>query len=98
MFLQIESSIESYVNSMVSVITVDGRTFAGTLSATKPSSSLTIPTNGVDSPTSGVEQVVLGLQIVRSDNIAVIGELDEKLEQRLDFSNIKADPIMSIIK
>lgn len=52
----------------------------------------------VYSSTTGVEQVVLGLHIVRGDNIAIIGELDEDVDQRLDLSNIKAEPVMSIIR
>ena len=38
------------------------------------------------------------LHIVRGDNIAIVGELDEEVDQRLDFSNIQAEPVMSIIK
>ena len=38
------------------------------------------------SANSGVEQAVLGLYIIRGDNIAVIGELDEELDASLDLS------------
>ncbi len=52
----------------------------------------------VYSPNAGVEQVVLGLHIVRGDNIAIIGELDEDVDSRLDLANIKAEPVMSIVR
>ena len=42
-------------------------------------------------------QVVLGLHIVRGDNIAVIGEIDEEIDKRLDLKNVRAEPITSIV-
>ena len=47
----------------------------------------------VYSPAQGVEQVVLGLHIVRGDNICVVGEIDEDIDSRLELHNMKADPI-----
>ena len=41
-------------------------------------------------------QVVLGLHIVRGDNICVVGEIDEDIDQRLDLHNIKADPLNAV--
>ncbi len=43
-------------------------------------------------------QVVLGLHIVRGDNIAVVGELDEEVDRRLDLANMKAEPIPSLVR
>ena len=51
----------------------------------------------VFSPNAGVKQVVLGLHIVRGDNIAVIGEIDEELDKRWDLSSVRAEPITSIV-
>ena len=70
----------------------------------------------VYSSDAGVEQVVLGLYIVRGDNMyvslslslsllsvsntkttflysAIVGELDEELDGKLDLSEIRAEPI-----
>ena len=41
-------------------------------------------------------QVVLGLHIVRGDNICVVGEIDEDIDSRLELHNMKADPINSV--
>ncbi len=41
---------------------------------------------------------MLGLHIVRGDNIAVVGELDAEVDKRLDFPNMKAEPIPSLVK
>ncbi|KAG1666196.1 DnaJ subfamily C member 2 [Nymphon striatum] len=51
----------------------------------------------VYSSLTGVEQVVLGLYIVRGDNIAVVGELDEDVDSRLDLTGIKAEPLGSVM-
>ena len=39
---------------------------------------------------------MLGLYIIRGDNIAVIGELDEELDASLDLSTIHAAPLKAI--
>ena len=41
-------------------------------------------------------QIVLGLHIVRGDNICIVGEIDEDIDQRLDLHNIKAEPLNSV--
>ncbi|XP_041457897.1 U6 snRNA-associated Sm-like protein LSm8 isoform X1 [Lytechinus variegatus] len=51
----------------------------------------------VYSNTAGVEQVVLGLYIIRGDNIAVIGEVDDDVDTGLDLPNIRADPLNAVI-
>uniref|UniRef100_A0A8C3AD97 U6 snRNA-associated Sm-like protein LSm8 n=1 Tax=Cyclopterus lumpus TaxID=8103 RepID=A0A8C3AD97_CYCLU len=50
----------------------------------------------VFSSSQGVEQVVLGLYIVRGDNVAVIGEIDEETDSNLDLGNIRAEPLNSV--
>ena len=42
-------------------------------------------------PWNSLLQVVLGLHIVRGDNICVVGEIDEDIDQRLDLHNIKVN-------
>jgi U6 snRNA-associated Sm-like protein LSm8 len=44
-----------------------------------------------------VFQVVLGLHILRGDNIAIIGEVDEDIDKRWNLSEVRADPIISIV-
>ncbi|GFG40434.1 hypothetical protein Cfor_01603 [Coptotermes formosanus] len=51
----------------------------------------------VYSTNQGVEQVVLGLHIIRGDNVAIVGELDENLDSRLDLSSIRADPLNHVV-
>lgn len=51
----------------------------------------------VYSATQGVEQVILGLYIIRGDNVALIGEIDDEADSRLDFTDIKAEPLNSVL-
>lgn len=93
------SSLESYINRTVSVITADGRNIVGTLKGFDQTINVILDESHerVYSTTQGVEQVVLGLYIIRGDNIAVIGELDEDLDSRLDLSSIKAEPLNPVV-
>ncbi|PNF24683.1 U6 snRNA-associated Sm-like protein LSm8 [Cryptotermes secundus] len=89
------SGLESYVNHTVSIITSDGRNFVGTLKGFDQTINLILDESHerVYSTNQGVEQVVLGLHIIRGDNVAIVGELDENLDSRLDLSSIRADPL-----
>ena len=51
----------------------------------------------VFSASNGIEQVVLGLHIIRGDNIAIIGQIDESIDSQLDFSAIHSEPLMPIV-
>ena len=42
--------------------------------------------------------MVLGLYLIRGDNVVVIGEIDEDLDSRVDFQNVHAEPLMSIVR
>lgn len=44
-----------------------------------------------------MEQIVLGLHIIRGDNISVIGLIDEVLEQRIDFTNLRGEPLNPVV-
>ncbi|XP_011496830.1 PREDICTED: U6 snRNA-associated Sm-like protein LSm8 [Ceratosolen solmsi marchali] len=93
------SGLESYVNHTVSIITSDGRNFIGTLKGFDQTINLILDESHerVYSTTHGVEQVVLGLHIIRGDNVAVVGELDDEMDARLDLSVIRAEPLSSVV-
>ncbi|XP_077266627.1 U6 snRNA-associated Sm-like protein LSm8 isoform X3 [Temnothorax americanus] len=66
------SGLESYVNHTVSIITSDGRNFIGTLKGFDQTINIILDESHerVYSTTQGVEQVVLGLHIIRGDNVS----------------------------
>ncbi|XP_054163514.1 U6 snRNA-associated Sm-like protein LSm8 isoform X2 [Oppia nitens] len=93
------STLESYVNHTVSVITADGRQIVGTLKGFDQTVNVILDDSHerVYSTSHGVEHVALGLYIVRGDNVAVIGEIDDDLDNKLDFSTIKAEPLNPVV-
>ncbi|XP_067127184.1 U6 snRNA-associated Sm-like protein LSm8 [Centruroides vittatus] len=88
-----------FILDTVSIITADGRNIVGTLKGFDQTINLILDESHerVYSSTQGVEQVVLGLYIIRGDNIAVVGEVDDELDSRLDLSNIKAEPLNPVV-
>ncbi|KAK6635059.1 U4/U6-U5 snRNP complex subunit lsm8 [Polyplax serrata] len=93
------SGLESYVNHTVSIITSDGRNFVGTLRGFDQAINLILDESHerVYSQTQGIEQVVLGLHIIRGDNVAVVGEMDDEMDSRLDMNSIRADPLGAVV-
>lgn len=93
------SGLESYVNNTVSIITQDGRNFVGTLKGFDQTINVILDETHerVFSTTNGIEQVVLGLHIIRGDNVAIIGQIDESIDSRLDLSSIHSDPLAPIV-
>lgn len=49
------------------------------------------------STTSGMEQISLGLKIIRGDNVSVIGLVDEAVEQSVDFTKIRGEPLNPVV-
>ncbi|XP_014677696.1 PREDICTED: U6 snRNA-associated Sm-like protein LSm8 [Priapulus caudatus] len=92
------SALENFVNHTVSVITSDGRNIVGMLKGFDQTVNLILDESHerVYSTVTGVEQIVLGLYIVRGDNVAVVGEIDEDADKQLDLSTIKAEPLSSV--
>lgn len=93
------TALESYINRTVAIVTSDGRMIVGTLKGFDQTINLILDESHerVFSSSQGVEQVVLGLYIVRGDNVAVIGEIDEETDSTLDLGNIRAEPLNSVV-
>lgn len=49
------------------------------------------------STSSGMEQISLGLKIIRGDNVSVIGLVDEAVEQSVDFSKVRGEPLNPVV-
>lgn len=48
-------------------------------------------------PGKEVQADPIGVYFIRGDNVAVIGEIDIKLEEAIDYSTLKAGPIKPIV-
>ena len=87
------SSIESYVNQKVSIITADGINFVGTLKGFDQNINIILDDTHerVYSSTTGVEQVVLGLHIVRGDKWKFVANKTDKIGEpvEVDWDEIR---------
>lgn len=88
-------ALQEWMDKRISVITNDGRNIVGNLKGFDQTVNIILEESHerVFALNTGVDQVVLGLYIIRGDNIAVIGELDEAKDSMMDLSQIKAMPI-----
>mmetsp|Transcript_4688 Transcript_4688/g.13902 ORF Transcript_4688/g.13902 Transcript_4688/m.13902 type:complete len:97 (+) Transcript_4688:128-418(+) len=93
------AALEGLLNKTITVVTNDGRNLVGHLRGYDQTTNLVLDEchERVFSPDSGVEQVVLGLYIVRGDNIAIIGELDQELDAQVDLSMVRAAPLKPVV-
>ena len=88
-----------HLSETVNIITNDGRVLQGTLRGFDQSINIIIEdaVERVFSATAAVEQVPLGLYIIRGDNVAIIGEVDEAIETQTDFDSLRAEPLKPVV-
>ncbi|XP_051500054.1 LSM8 homolog, U6 small nuclear RNA associated isoform X1 [Apus apus] len=81
------SALENYINRTVAVITSDGRMIVGTLKGFDQTINLILDESHerVFSSSQGVEQVVLGLYIVRGDNVKGACHSDQRVSLSRNF-------------
>ncbi|KAH0919584.1 hypothetical protein HID58_027244 [Brassica napus] len=106
------TGLESLVDQIISVITNDGRNIVGVLKGFDQATNIILDESHERVFSTkislsfdmlfclkheGVQQHVLGLYIIRGDNIGVIGELDEELDASLDFSKLRAHPLKPVV-
>eukprot|EP00882_Tetradesmus_deserticola_P012983 GHRQ01013765.1.p1 GENE.GHRQ01013765.1~~GHRQ01013765.1.p1 ORF type:complete len:102 (+),score=34.80 GHRQ01013765.1:318-623(+) len=86
------------IGEVIEVITNDGRVVKGILRGYDQVNNLIIQDccELVFSTTSGVQMAEMGLQLIRGDNVAVIGEVDEELYDSLDLNSLRAPPLRAI--
>jgi U6 snRNA-associated Sm-like protein LSm8 len=44
-----------------------------------------------------MEEISLGLKIIRGDNVAIVGVVDEDIEQQIDYSKVRAEPLNPVV-
>lgn len=90
--------LDAYVNKSVNIITSDGRIIVGTLRGFDQAINIILEESHqrVFSANEGVELIPLGLYVIRGDNVALIGEIDEDLDRNIDWSHMHADPIRPV--
>ena len=92
------SALKEMIGKQISVITCDGRNIVGTLRGYDQVTNVILEEchERVYSLDAGVEQVVLGLYIIRGDNIAIIGEIDLERDAKTDLSKVRAEAMKPV--
>ena len=87
------------LNQPVVVLTCDGRCIAGIMSSYDSNMNVLLKKSHervYKQDVAGVGVVQLGAQVIRGDNVALIGKIDPKLEAQVDFETISAHPFPPI--
>ncbi|KAF8536486.1 hypothetical protein BDD12DRAFT_890145 [Trichophaea hybrida] len=95
------SSLGPFVGKTVTIITSDGRTLTGQLLGHDQTTNLILSSTierifsppDSDEPSQEVEH---GLYLIRGDNVAVCGLVDEDIENGIDWTAVKAYPLGSM--
>ncbi|KAB2578754.1 hypothetical protein BFW01_g9496 [Lasiodiplodia theobromae] len=91
-------SLQSYINKKICIITVDSRTLVGTLLSCDQMTNLVLADTWeriirpADDPEPSSE-VQHGLYLIRGDNVALCGLVDEELDASIDWSKVRGEVI-----
>ena len=93
------SALKEYLNKTVTVITQDGRNVVGILRGFDKNVNLVLEKakERIYSLDKGVVLTDLGVYVIRGDNIAVAGEMDEDEDAKIDLSQVKAAPLKEVV-
>ncbi|KAJ2744817.1 hypothetical protein GGI20_002670 [Coemansia sp. BCRC 34301] len=92
------SQLQSYVDCKVSVVMNDGRLVVGILRGLDQTTNIIIQSceERIFSEDEPVEVDSLGLYMIRGDNIAIIGLIDEDADAALDFDSLRGKPLQPV--
>lgn len=90
--------LEPLLHNVVIVSTNDGRVLVGKLDGFDPQCNIVIVKckERIFSANEGVEIQDHGQYIVRGDNVATIGALDEEIDTEIQWAEVKAAPLKPI--
>ncbi|KAI3382462.1 hypothetical protein SNEBB_003285 [Seison nebaliae] len=93
------NELEQLMNQRVLVLCCDGQIFIGELKGFDQFLNLILNDCMVRvfSLDRGVNQISLGLYIIRGDNVAAVNEIDGDVDERIDWSQVKAENIPPIV-
>lgn len=97
------SQLSAYVDKTVTVITSDGRTLVGTLLGHDQTTNLILQNaterifQPLDSDPSVPSQIIEhGLYVIRGDSVLLCGLVDEKMDQSIDWTKVRAEPFGTV--
>eukprot|EP00999_Lentomonas_sp_LEN2_P001582 NODE_2646_length_528_cov_55.643392_g2596_i0.p1 GENE.NODE_2646_length_528_cov_55.643392_g2596_i0~~NODE_2646_length_528_cov_55.643392_g2596_i0.p1 ORF type:complete len:100 (+),score=17.47 NODE_2646_length_528_cov_55.643392_g2596_i0:74-373(+) len=95
-----QQELAPFLDKLVSCIANDGKHFVGTLKGFDQNINI-ILSDAVErsySTSAGVLETAVGIQMIRGDNVAVVGLLDEELDLVLKerFPELRCPPIKAV--
>lgn len=86
-----KSLLVAFLNKRVTVITNDGRVVTGKLLGFDQVSNLVMGdcVERIFSSTRGTESLERGVHVLRGDNIAVVGEVDDEIDGRITWGDVR---------
>ena len=90
-------ALSKYLNNQMQVVTSDGSIIIGKLIGYDSSVNLIISNTIMRIfSLTGTETLDLGLYVIRGDNIVLIAQVDENVDQTVDWEAVKANPIKNM--
>jgi U6 snRNA-associated Sm-like protein LSm8 len=92
------SYFENLMESIVTIITTEGKVYTGILKSLDQSMNIILNNcyEKIYSLDEGVSFQKIGLYMIRGDNIMIVSEVDENLEKQIDLKEIKAEPLKEV--
>ncbi|KAF8924868.1 N(alpha)-acetyltransferase 38, NatC auxiliary [Dissophora ornata] len=87
--------LKSLVERPVFVYLTDGRTLVGQLMGYDQAANVILGQTHerIFSSTEPMKSVPIGVYVIRGETIAIIGELDEELDEATDYDNMLVEPL-----
>ncbi|KAG0030037.1 N(alpha)-acetyltransferase 38, NatC auxiliary [Podila clonocystis] len=87
--------VRDFVDQPVFVYLTDGRTLVGTFLGYDQAMNviLTDTHERLFSSTEPMKSVPIGVYVIRGETIAIIGQLDEELDEAADYENMRTEPL-----
>ncbi|KAF9920067.1 hypothetical protein FBU30_010202 [Linnemannia zychae] len=91
--------LRSLVNQPVFVYLTDGRTLIGEFVGYDQAANVILAKTHerIFSSTEAMKTVPIGVYVIRGETIALIGELDEELDEQTDYDSMLVDPLDPIV-
>jgi len=92
--------LKEYLNNVVRIITIDGRTYQGFLAAIDNQTNLVLTHTEervIQTAESGKDNEITepGLIMIRGDLVLLCGLVDEQMDSEIDWMKVKGGPIGS---
>ncbi|KAF2083500.1 Sm-like ribonucleoprotein [Saccharata proteae CBS 121410] len=94
--------LHDFINNKVAIITIDGQYYVGTLLGGDYNTNLILhetveriiyPADDQDGENRELRDN--GVRVLRGDNVVIIGLVDEALDDSIDWTKVKGEPIRS---